>query len=362
MATIRDVARKARVSIATVSRVFNDSGPVRETTRRRVQSAATALRYAPHGAARSLTTRRTNTVGMLLPDLYGEFFSEIIRGVDQALQRGGFHLLVSSSHDSQEAIETAMHAMRGRVDGLIVMCPDLDAGTLGANLPKDLPVVLLDSAAERAGDGTRFDVLTIDNYGGAYAMVTHLVGLGHRDIAIIKGPARNQDARERLRGFKAALRKAKLETPTHRQIAGDFSEAAGYHAVQELLALSPRPTAVFASNDSMAVGALAALRAAGVDVPRDIAVAGFDDLPIARFTNPPLSSVHVPIGDLARRATEVLVGGIRRRGGVRRRETLQTTLVIRQSCGARSNGDGKVGGRAPRMAPAAREAAFISGG
>jgi len=248
------------------------------------------------------------------------------------------------------------------VDGLIVMCPDLDAETLGANLPKDLPVVLLDSAAERARGGTRFDVLTIDNYGGAYAMVLHLVGLGHREIAIIKGPARNQDARERLRGFRAALRKAKLEAPAHRQIDGDFSEAAGYHAVRELLDLSPRPTAVFASNDSMAVGALAALRAAGVDVPADIAVAGFDDLSIARFTNPPLSSVHVPIGDLARRATEVLLGGMRRGAGARRQETLKTTLVIRQSCGAKQNGDGNVGGRAPRTAPAARNAAFISGG
>jgi LacI family transcriptional regulator len=342
--------------------VFNESGPVKEATRRRVQSAAAALRYAPHGAARSLTTRRTNTVGVLLPDLYGEFFSEIIRGVDQAAQRVGFHLLVSSSHDSQEAIEAAMHAMRGRVDGLIVMCPDLDAETLAANLPKDLPVVLLDSAAERGKTRPRFDMLTIDNYGGAFAMVTHLIGLGHRQIAMIKGPARNQDARERLRGFRAALRKARLDAPPQWQLEGDFTEAAGYHAVRDLLALAPRPTAVFAANDSMAVGALSALRDARVNVPREIAIAGFDDLPIARYTDPPLSSVHVPISDLGRMATEVLVGGIRRRAGMRRQETLPTTLVVRQSCGANPGGNGRLEGVALPTAPAVLEAAFISGG
>ncbi len=363
MATIKDVARKARVSIATVSRAFNCSGPVKDETRRRIRAAAAVLRYAPHGAARSLTTRKTNTVGVLLPDLYGEFFSEIIRGVDEAAQRLGYHLLVSSAHDSQEAIEAAMHAMRGRVDGLIVMCPDLDAATLASKLPKGLPLVLVDSAVEQRTGRPRFNSLSIDNYGGAYSMVTHLVRMGHERIAIIRGPARNHDAKERLRGYRAAMRRALLDAPPEWQLAGDFSEAAGYRAALELLGLSPIPTALFASNDSMALGALSALRDVGIEVPRELAVAGFDDIPLARYASPALTSVHVPISELGRRATDVLVAAIRGRARrVRRQETLPTTLVVRQSCGGGQHSRGQLQGVALKTASLEIEPALTSGG
>jgi LacI family transcriptional regulator len=149
-ATIRDVAREAGVSVATVSRVFNNSGPVREDTRRRIDDVARRLRYIPNSAARTLSTRRTQTVGVVLPDLYGEFFSEVIRGIDQVVQESGWHLLVSSSHNERAEIEAALRAMRGRVDGLIVMSPDLDATTLSRNLPESLPVVLLNCESGRS--------------------------------------------------------------------------------------------------------------------------------------------------------------------------------------------------------------------
>lgn len=337
MATIRDVARKARVSIATVSRVFNDSGKVKDATRRRIRAAATTLRYVPDGAARSLTTGKTSTVGVLLPDIWGEFFSEIIRGVDMTARQSAYHLLLSSSHDTHDAIEAAVHTMRGRVDGLIVMGPDLDAETLAANLPHSLPVVLLDCA--RTKGSMRFDSLTVDNFGGARAMTLHLAGLGHRRIAMIKGPAKNQDARERLRGFRSALKARRLEAPAEWQRDGDFTEASGYAAAVDLVRLSRRPTAIFAANDSMAIGALSALRAEGLRVPGEMAVAGFDDIPIARYTTPTLTSVRVPITDLGRRATETLLMAIGSNGRRRPRvhETLPTMLVIRQSCGGRKN-------------------------
>jgi LacI family transcriptional regulator len=339
MATIRDVARKAKVSIATVSRVFNDSGKVKEATRRRIRAAATTLRYVPDGAARTLSTGKTSTVGVLLPDIWGEFFSEIIRGIDLTARNNEYHLLLSSSHDDQDAIEAAMHTMRGRVDGLIIMCPDLDSATLAANLPADLPVVLLDCVVDKTKGRTRFDSLTVDNFGGARAMVRHLASLGHKRIAIIKGPTRNQDARDRLRGYRAALRQEKLDAPDEVQLNGDFTEASGYHAALDLLNLRQPPTAIFASNDSMAIGALSALRAKSVRVPRDIAVAGFDDIPIARYATPTLSSVRVPISELGRRATETLLDSIQSNGRRRTRlhETLKTTLVIRQSCGGDEN-------------------------
>lgn len=322
--------------MATVSRVFNDSGPVSEETRLRIRAVAARLCYSPHGGARSLITNKTSTIGVLLPDLYGEFFSEVIRGMDQAAQPSGYHLLVSSSHDAKDEIEAALRAMRGRVDGLIVMSPHLDAPSLVANVPPTLPIVLLNCAVT----GNGYDALTIENRRGAHAMVRHLVGLGHRAIAIITGAEGNHDAAERLRGYRRAMREAGITVHNEWEIPGDFTEASGYHAVDALLALPNRPSAVFAANDAMAIGALSALRDAGVLVPDQIAVVGFDDIPLARYMSPPLSSVHVAIAELGTRAVEMLVHAIDRKNEhTRRHQRLETTLVIRKSCGARLQGE-----------------------
>jgi LacI family transcriptional regulator len=329
--TIRDVAREAGVSVATVSRVLNASGPVGEETRQRILSIASRLRYTPDGAARSLITRRTNTLGVLLPDLYGEFFSEVIRGIDPTAQRAGYHILVSRAHNEKRELEAAMRAMRGRVDGLVVMSPDIDAEALVANLPDDCPVVLLNCVVE----GGQFDSLNIDNYGGSYAMVNHLVGLGHTRIAFIAGHERNHDAAERLRGYRAAMANARLKRNAEWERRGDFTEESGYRAAIALAGMSERPTAIFAANDSMAVGALSGLREAGLRVPDDVAVAGFDDIPIARYLSPPLTSVHVAISELGERATRTLLHAIEGKNQHEKEQaTLPTTLVIRQSCGS----------------------------
>jgi LacI family transcriptional regulator len=316
--------------------VLNDSGPVSDDTRRRIERVATRLRYTPNGAARSLITRRTHTIGVLLPDLYGEFFSEVIRGIDLVAQRNGYHMLVSSSHSEQQALEAALGAMRGRVDGLIVMSPDLDQRTLRSSLAACPAVVLLNCAARASG----FDAIKIDNVGGASAMTRHLLGMGHRRIAFIGGAARNVDADERRRGYRSAMRAAKVERDPLMEIDGDFTESGGYRAAKALARLAPRPTAIFAANDSMAIGALSALREVGIAVPEEIAVTGFDDIPIAQYTSPPLTSVHVPILDLGERATERLVHTLssdRRRR--RSCEVLPTALIVRQSCGG-TNGRG----------------------
>src|SRR6266581_817080 len=292
MVTIKDVAREANVSVATVSRVLNGSGPVSDETRRRIREIAGRMRYVPHSGARSLITSKTQTLGVLLPDLYGEFFSEIIRGMDDTAQKNGFHLLISRAYADRHGIETAMRAMRGRVDGVVVMSPDLDEKSL-LNLPSTIPVVLLCSVPR----GNEIDSLTIQNCRGAKEMVAHLVSLGHKRIAIIKG-------------------------------------SAGYAAALELLALKKRPTAIFAANDSMAIGVLSALRESGMSVPEEMAVAGFDDIPLARYMDPPLSSVHVPICELGAKAVELLLYGITHKNDhARRRERVSTKLVIRRSTG-----------------------------
>jgi len=243
MVTIKDVARAANVSVATVSRVLNGSGPVSDETRRLINEVAGRMRYVPHSGARSLITSKTETLGVLLPDLYGEFFSEVIRGMDDTAQRNGFHLLISRAYADRHGIETAIRAMRGRVDGVVVMSPDLDAESL-LNLPSTIPVVLLCSVPR----GNDIDSLTIQNSRGAKDMVSHLISLGHKRIAIIKGSPRNYDAAERLRGYRLALREAGVEPDSSLEREGDFTEAAGYAAALRLLALKDRPTAIFAAD------------------------------------------------------------------------------------------------------------------
>jgi LacI family transcriptional regulator len=320
--TIRDVAARAGVSVATVSRVFNRKGPIRQATYQRVRAVAERMRYSPHAAARSLSTSRTNTIGVVLPELHGEFFSEVIRGIDVTARGRGYHLIVSGSHSDRAEMRAVFQAMRGRVDGLIVMSPDLDASMLLADLPSAVPVVLLNATA----DGR--PAITIDNAGGARAVMRHLIRLGHRRIAFICGPPKNGDAAYRRRGYRAAIRAAGIDDAF--EFPGNFTEESGYEAARRIVERSPRPTAVFAANDAMAIGALSAFNERGVRVPGDIALAGFDDIPIARFLSPPLTTVKVPIAELGRRSLELVLDPSPRKVN----ETLKTTLIVRQSCGS----------------------------
>lgn len=330
-ATIKDVAREAGVSVATVSRALNGHDSVTDARRRQIVEVARRLRYVPHSAARSLITRRTQTIGILLPDLHGEFFSELIRGIDLAARERGLHILVSSSHGDADEAEAALQAMRGRVDGLLVMSPHVDGAFLDERLAATVPTVLMNA---HSGD-RRVPALVIDNYGGAYAMTAHLLRLGHRAIAIVTGPAGNVDAGERLRGYRDALAKI---APSAREwiVPGDFSEDSGYRAGQALAAAPSRPDAIFASNDMMAIGCLFALKEANMRVPDDIALAGFDDVPIARFVSPPLTTVSVNIALLGTRAVErlaALIDDAPSADGDAAR-TLATELIVRSSCGA----------------------------
>jgi LacI family transcriptional regulator len=326
--TIKDVARLAEVSVATVSRALNGHPRVTPETRERIQRIATELRFTPSSAARSLITRRTHTVGALLPDLHGEYFSELIRGIDLAARARGLHLLVSSSHGDAKEAAAALRAMHGRVDGLLVMSPHMDPNVLGSNLPHGLPAVLMNSDPS----DTTHACFRVDNRGGARTMVQHLVQRGHRSIAFIAGPEHNYEAQERLAGYREALHQWLPGTP-ERVLQGDFTEASGEHAGKALAALRERPSAVFAGNDMMAIGCLSSLNQAGLAVPADIALAGFDDIPISRYVSPALTTVRVPIAELGTLALEELASSIEKPdhpGG--KQHTLHAELVARQSC------------------------------
>lgn len=328
--TVREVAKEAGVSIASVSRVINGQSNVAEPTRSAVLKAVKSLNYVPHGGGRALASRRTHLVGVILPDIYGEYFSEIVRGVDLAARAQGLHLLVASSHGAAEEARALLRQMHGRVDGLILMSPYLSAEALSAIVPADAQVTLVNS-----GDGGgRFDSISVDNAAGARLAAAHLLAQGRQRIALIEGPAGNIDARERREGYLAVIRQAG-RTPIF--YPGDFSEAAGHAAGQtiaaELAKGAAAPDAVFAANDMMALGCMAALNAAGRSIPEDVALVGFDDIPLARFVNPALTTVSADIAEIGRQALERLARCMESGGTGARSLTVTPHLTVRRSCG-----------------------------
>jgi LacI family transcriptional regulator len=334
MTTIKDVAKAAQVSIATVSRALNGDAKVRPETAAKIKAIASEMRFVPSNAARSMITRRTEMIGVLLPDLHGEFFSELIRGIDQVARGTRYHLLVSSSHDNVQDAVAAIQAMAGRVDGMLLMSPTLDGTMLTNSLPSDLPAVLMNTRVPNRS----YASFIVDNYSGAYSMMRHLVGLGHRSIAMIAGPEHNFEAQERLRAYRDALREL-LPHAIEQIWQGDFTEQSGWRVGQQVLSMTARPDAIFAANDMMALGCLSTLREAGLNVPRDIALVGFDDIPTARFIAPRLTTVRVRIADLGSIAFQRLLSILERdpKQGLAdegKAVALPSELIVRSSCGS----------------------------
>lgn len=325
-ATIRDVARQAEVSVASVSRALNGHANVHPDTRARVVEAAAALGYVPHAGARSLSLARTHSIGVVLPDLYGEFFSEIVRGMDRETTARGYHLLVSNMHADADLAAQAMRSMRGRVDGLIVMAPQLDAAGLSAALPRDLPAVLINAAA-----GTGRPLLRIDNATGIDATVAHLAASGRKAPVHLAGREANIDGRERRHAFAAAMTRHLPHAPM-RIVEGDFSEEAGTRAVAALLEQGVPFDAIVAGNDMMALGALQALRDAGVDVPGTVAVTGFDDVPLARYLS--LTTVRVDLVGLGSRAVVRLIERLMSGPETSETELVGASLIVRGTSAA----------------------------
>ena len=326
-ATIRDVARRAQMSVATVSRALNGFENVSEQARERIAAAVAELGYVPHAGARSLSLARNNAIGVVLPDLHGEFFSEIVRGMDREASRRGYLLLLSTLHAGGEQATNAMRAMRGRVNGLIVMAPHLSADELSAALPTGLPSILINT---RAGAG-QHPSIHLDNAAGVRAVVEHLASLGRKRLIHIAGPADNIDAQEREAAFREAVAAHGLEG---RIVGGDFEMESGEAAIRRLLAEAIEFDAVFAANDNMAIGTLEALRAAGKRVPEEVAVVGFDDIPLARHMG--ITTVRVRIAELGERALQRLVDGFSKdQGGD---ELHAPELVIRSTTDPRADG------------------------
>lgn len=301
MVTIRDVAKAAGVSVATASRALNGMSVVTAKTREKIEAAASELNYVPHSGARSLTRRKTDTIGVILPDLFGEFFSEIVRGIDMVTHGAGKNLLLGNMHGSSDETAQAIRAMRGRVDGLLVMPPNSRADNIGA-VTQDIPTVLLN--AHSSDDNTPF--VAVDNYAGARLVTEHLIDRGATNIVHIAGPASNRDARERQRGYCDVLAE-RLGESSPLILPGDFRENAGSKAARLLLNSDIPFDAVFAGNDIMAVDLMSELRAAGRNIGEDLLIAGFDDIPLARYVTPGLTTVHSDITRLGSTAALMML-------------------------------------------------------
>ena len=302
MVTIRDVAREAGVSVASASRALNGHDNVTVETRARIQAAASKLRYVPHSGARSLTRRKSDAIGVVLPDLFGEYFSELIRGIDRVAHAHGLQLLLSNMHGNPHEAASAARAMRGQVDGLLVMSPDMRREQLFDSLSPGLPAVLLNCHAPTPDIAS----VGIDNDGAARIMTRHLVDSGYRRIAFVSGPRHNRDTQERLAGFRAAIAGATGERNPI-VVPGDYSEGSGADAAHLLIAGRLPVDAIFCANDMMAVGCCNVLAEAGIAIGRDVGVAGFDDIPIAHYVTPSLTTMNARTAELGATAAKALI-------------------------------------------------------
>jgi len=333
MSTIKDVALRAQVSVATVSHVVNDTRFVSEAARARVQQAIAELHYVPSALARSLKSNRTHTVGMMIPNSSNPYFAEIIRGIEDSCYEAGFNVILCNSDDDPLRQSTYVRLLSEKqVDGLIVMSSGTDAELLQTLRAAKMPLVLVD----REIDDLVADLVEVNHEAGGFLATQHLLQLGHRRIACIAGPHGLSSARERVQGYQRALRDAGVAADDRLLRHGDFTSAGGHAAMAELLAPAlpaDRPSAVFASNDLMAIGAVCAAAAKGLRLPQDLSVIGFDDIALAAYSNPPLSSIVQPKHHTGALAAQLLLQRIAQPQRQPQRAILQPSLVVRQSTG-----------------------------
>ncbi len=337
--TIKEVAAKAGVSTATVSRVLSGQARVGDELRNKVVRAADALKYRPNRAARHLRTGFNNSIAVLIPDIENPFYTSLVRGIEQALQPAGYSLLLADYNESpkQERIYLSQMQADG-VAGVLFSASRAPGSAYDELFRSGLPGV----AVSREIDNPRVDQVMVDNEMGAKSAISHLISLGHRRIALINGPQSVNTASGRYRGYVTGLREAGIETSDELIAYGDFRQAGGYHAMRTLLAKLDRPTAVFVASNLMTLGALQAIHEKNLRIPEDVALVGFDDMPWAISLRPPLTTVAQPIRELGQTAAHLLLDRIQNPQRPRKHIVLQTRLIVRSSCGSNPHGIAEV--------------------
>ena len=330
LSTIRDVARLAGVSITTVSRALNQSAPpIAEETLKRVHAAIAELNFAPNPGARKLSSHRKNAIGLLLPRIgWDDYFPPLLRGVEAGAVENGFDLLIASRRFPDSGGQRALGPHN--TDGVVIFPDSLTDEEITAWHGRGFPCVLLHRTPP---DGLNIPHVQYENKAGARMAMDHLIEVHHcQRVGFLRGPEGNEDSFWREAGYRSALEAHGLPVDPALTAAGNFNESDGHAAVVSWLANGVEMDAIFAGDDDSALGALSALREAGRRVPEDVAVVGFDDLPTARFYNPPLTTVKASIDDAGKRATQMLAELITK-GETENMALLPTELVIRKSCG-----------------------------
>ncbi|MGB8984576.1 MAG: LacI family DNA-binding transcriptional regulator [Anaerolineales bacterium] len=334
--TMADVARQAGVSLMTVSRVINNKGDVSPETRRHVLDVIASLGYRPSGIARSLATRETSTIGLVVPDVSNPFFAEITQGAERLAYSNGYHVfLCNSEEDPQRELALIRSLEEKRVDGLIVCSSRLDEAVLIdvlANLPA---AVLVNRRVEQTGERT-FDTVLLDDERGGWQAAHHLLQSGHQRIGFLAGPATSQSGADRRRGLLSALQEAGLPWDESWLIYCPPSVQGGHDAALALLKTHPMLTALFCYNDLVAIGALQAAIHAGRRVPDTLAIVGHDDIPVAALVSPALTTCRVPRYELGARAVTALLERLRDCPSDAGPVVLQPELVIRESAPERT--------------------------
>lgn len=325
--TMQDVAERAGVSVSTVSHVINGTRYVSPELTERVRTAMAELRFQPNAVARSLRRKETLTLGMIVPDNANPFFALLAHAVENACYEHGYSLILTNSGGDLARELANINVLLGKqVDGLILAAVGLSSRDLKQVL-RSAPVVLVD----RNLPGVEADALLVDNLGGGREATRHLIALGHRRIGCITGPSTTTPSADRVTGYRAALEEAGIPVDETLIARGDFQFAGGYAGAQALLALPEAPTAIFACNDLMAMGAIAAAAEKGLRVPADLSIVGFDNTTLAAYTTPALTTIAQPITEIGQLATEMVIRRSQQPDMARQHRVLGTKLIVRQS-------------------------------
>jgi len=326
VATILEVARMAGLSTATVSRALQSPEKVKESTRAKVMKAVEAVNYRPNMLARNLRSDRSFTVLVLVPGIANPFFANVTAGIESTAWRRGYSVFLGDTRDSREREEHYSKLVETRLaDGVIQLSPDYGAD---GERRASYPVVHACGCELTVAPSVR-----IDNAGATSELVAHLVSKGHRRIALITGPEANAHTIDRFKGYRAGLEAAGIGFDPALVTFGDFSMASGSRGAEAILAMSPRPTAIVSMNDEMAIGAIQTLAKAGLSVPRDMAVTGFDDINFAAHSTPSLTTVHQPAAEMGAKACDLLIDWIEDKAHDETVHVLPHTLIVRESSG-----------------------------
>lgn len=331
MARIKEVAARAGVSTATVSRTLKQPDVVSPQTRERVMAAVRSLGYTPNSMARNLRTLRSELVLVLVPDIGNPFFSEIIQGMEQIAHANGYSLLLGDTQGNAEReMQYAERVTARQADGLITLNGQIPFANYRERLKKGAGLPPIVNACEPASEPLVPHV-GIDNREAASKAMQFLFELGHQRIGFVTGPMTSNLSKERLAGYRGALKAARIRADEQLIVSGDFTAESGSAATRVLLEMQRRPTAIFCSNDEMAIGAIKVLREQHVQVPAQMSVIGFDDIPLSRFFDPALTTILQPKISIGRRAMEVLTEVIAGKQQVTRSHILPFQLVVRDS-------------------------------